>query len=178
MSRPGMPLVSCCICASLGSNAKQRTVTASGNDLQTKVFQPCGIDIHTPMPMACGPSGVQLCMRVRGVRQARACLHWFSKAAYAWATSGAAGQYSRPTTPSTRRWAIRAARGLASVPASCSRQSAPELGRGNGTRSQQRPALLSNQAVQMSACAALHPSGALPHLRHIVEVHGALLPGE
>lgn len=159
MSRPGMPLVSCCICASLGSNAKQRTVTASGNDLQTKVVQRCGTDIHTPMPMTCGLSGVQLCMRVRGVRQARACLHWFSKAAYAWATSGAAGQYSRPTTPSTRRWAMRAARGLASVPASCSRQSAPERGGQAGCRTSsawQRFMLRRDWVVQMTRSAVLH----------------------
>lgn len=93
---------------------------------------PCGMTTLTLM--ACGRPGVQLHMHVQWLCRVHACLHWFSKAAYACATSGAAGQYRRPTMPSTLRWAMRAARGLASVPASCSRQNAPACGAGTGCR--------------------------------------------
>lgn len=114
MSNPGMPRVSCCICASLGSKAKQRTVTASGKDLPAR-RQPLSdssnnnkndfatqLALLTPAKVFC-----QLWPRgrcdVSVLQTAFPCLHCFSKAAYALAMSGTAGQYKRPTTPSTRR---------------------------------------------------------------------------
>lgn len=56
--------VSCCICASLGSKAKQRTVTASGNDLHGQHVSAINLEACLPhtaeeMPMLAPPMSTE-----------------------------------------------------------------------------------------------------------------------
>lgn len=118
------PLRSSAVCSSLGSNAKQRTVKASGKALRRGCRR--GVSrrrcTRCGLPEACTPVPP---LHTHGSQPASpppSHLHRCSNCAYALPMSSTCGQCITPITPSTRRWLSSGVSGDgASATSSCGR---------------------------------------------------------